>query len=504
MAQHITASMLFDYVACPHKVWRDVWGPQDEKNPYPNDFVKLLWERGIHHEKEVAASLTDFVDLSGGDIKDRLHRTIEAMKSGASLIYQGELQAGNLRGIPDLLERQADGTYLPIDIKSGMAREGIDEESDEPGKPKKHYALQLALYADVLSRLGFATKHQGVILDKDGTKVVYDLDQPQGKRTPQTWWELYQQTLLEVERLVTGSAKNLPALSGTCKLCQWGASCKKWAKEADDPTTLFYVGRSVRDTLSEDLGISTGTDLLELDVPELLAKKKGDTTFLRGLGQSILERAIARSNIYHVTKTPVVYQPLHFPQVETELFFDIEDDPTQEIVYLHGIYIRTKNGHEEFKSFVAKTADAAGEKAAWAEFWEYIRSLTPGSFAVYYYSRHERTTYRNLQKQYPDVVSEEEVEAFFDPTQAIDLYTDVVLKHTDWPLSSYSIKDLATYAGFHWRDATPSGALSIKWYNDYLEQKDEKLLQRILIYNEDDCRATMVVKDKLQELSQAV
>lgn len=47
----------------------------------------------------------------------------------------------------------------------------------------------------------------------------------------------------------------------------------------------------------------------------------------------------------------------------------------------------------------------------------------------------------------------------------IDLYTDVVRKHTEWPTYNQSIKTLAQYLGFQWRDTHPSGAASIEWYN---------------------------------------
>lgn len=104
-----------------------------------------------------------------------------------------------------------------------------------------------------------------------------------------------------------------------------------------------------------------------------------------------------------------------------------------------------------------------------------------------------------MQKNYPDVISEEEFANFFDNPNVIDLY-QVVLKSTDWPVGSYSLKALAQYIGFAWRDETPSGALSIQWFNEYIEKKDEKLLERILLYNEDDCKATMVIKDKIVEL----
>jgi len=28
---HITASKLYNYIQCPHRVWRDIYGPQEEK-----------------------------------------------------------------------------------------------------------------------------------------------------------------------------------------------------------------------------------------------------------------------------------------------------------------------------------------------------------------------------------------------------------------------------------------------------------------------------------------
>ena len=104
-----------------------------------------------------------------------------------------------------------------------------------------------------------------------------------------------------------------------------------------------------------------------------------------------------------------------------------------------------------------------------------------------------------MQKIHSDVVSEDEVERFFANSQVIDLY-QIVLKYTDWPLGSYSLKALAMYLGFSWRDETPSGALSIEWFNKYIATKDETILKRILLYNEDDCKATMVLKDALNNL----
>jgi predicted RecB family nuclease len=62
-------------------------------------------------------------------------------------------------------------------------------------------------------------------------------------------------------------------------------------------------------------------------------------------------------------------------------------------------------------------------------------------------------------------------------------------------------KALATYLGFSWRDTDPSGAASIEWFNRWIETDDTSIKQRILDYNEDDCRATRVLLDGIRALS---
>jgi predicted RecB family nuclease len=84
---------------------------------------------------------------------------------------------------------------------------------------------------------------------------------------------------------------------------------------------------------------------------------------------------------------------------------------------------------------------------------------------------------------------------------AVDLYFDVVQKCTEWPTRDHSIKTLAYYLGFKWRDTSPSGADSIEWYHRWIESGDPRIRQRILDYNEDDCVATRVLLDGIRKLN---
>ena len=85
---------------------------------------------------------------------------------------------------------------------------------------------------------------------------------------------------------------------------------------------------------------------------------------------------------------------------------------------------------------------------------------------------------------------------------AIEFVTkpDVVLKATEWPTRDHSIKTLASYLGFQWRDESPSGAESIEWFDRWIKTGDPTVKQRILDYNEDDCRATRVLLDGIRAL----
>ena len=75
-------------------------------------------------------------------------------------------------------------------------------------------------------------------------------------------------------------------------------------------------------------------------------------------------------------------------------------------------------------------------------------------------------------------------------------------KATEWPTRDFSLKTLAKYLGFNWRDTHPSGAASIEWFDRWVETHDPAVRQHILDYNEDDCRATRVVLDGIRGMIQ--
>jgi uncharacterized protein len=492
----ITASMLYDFVACPHRVSMDLFADpatRDEVSP----FVQLLWDRGYTHEQAMIAALeTPFVDLSGvsGDEKERL--TIEAMDRGEPLIYSGRISANGLLGIPDLLRKQ-DGGYVAGDIKSGSGEEGGSD--DEDGKPKVHYGVQVALYTDILEQLGRSAGRRAFVWNIHGAEVPYDLDALHGVRNPRSLWQDYQECLTEVRAIVSGADKTVAAYSSACKNCVWYSACIEALEKASDLTLIPFLGRALRDTMSSHL--ATIHDLAEIN-PEGFITDKGKKTVFPGLGPDRLRKMQARAKLI-VTKDgkPYLSAPVSLPVTERELFFDIEVDPMRDVCYLHGFVERTggDNGSEKFVAFFADNPTPEDEKKAFAGAWAHMQANNPCT--IYYYSKYERTIYRKLRAKYPDVCSEADLEALFDPTHAVDLYFDVVLKATEWPTRDFSIKTLAKHLGFSWRDTHPSGAASIEWFHRWVESGDVSIKQRILDYNEDDCRATRVLLDGIRVMT---
>jgi len=486
----ITASLLYALVECPHRVWLDDVVDPAKRDP-TSPFVELLWERGSRFERETIERLElPFLDLSGLSPAEKERETLAAMQRGEPLIYSGRISSGDLLGQPDLLKRAGAG-YVAGDIKSGAGEEGADEDDK---KPKKHYAVQLALYTDILAQLGFSAGRRAFVWDIRGDQIDYDFQIPQGVRNPQTLWQFYETTVRDARRILAGHEKTLPAAASKCALCHWYTTCREQVKKTDDLSQIPELGRAKRDAM-----------LIEIGTVEALAGMnpvafiKGSKTPFKGVGPSSLKKFHERAKLLKAPNArPYLTQPVRLPVSDRELHFDIEADPMRDHIYLHGFVVRERGvAQNKFEAFVAEQPTADAERQAFAEAMAFFRA-SPDAI-VYVYSHYERTTYRKLQQRYPDVATPDEIDALFAEDRTVDLYK-IVKSSTEWPTWNHSIKTLAKYLGFSWRDTNPSGAASIEWYDRFVQGGDRTVLQRILDYNEDDCRAMIVLLDTIRTM----
>ena len=360
MPTPVTASMLYDLVICPHRITMDLYGDpakMDEENP----FVKMLWEKGLLYEREVIAGLDlPFLDLSAcsGEEKERL--TLEAMQRGDPFIYGGRIQEPELLGDPDLLRKEPGG-YVAGDIKSGA---GEESPEDDP-RPKLHYAVQLALYTDILERKGLSAGRRAFVWDIHGKEVPYDFAALYGKRNPRTLWQDYQECISQARAIIADRNHTRAAYSGACKLCHWYSACIERLRATDDLTLIPELGSSKRDVMINRL----------LTVGEFAASNPdafldGKKTVFPGIGPDTLAKFHMRAKLLSTKDArPVLRAPVQFPSHDRELFFDIEFDPMRDICYLHGFVERhgRNNAAESFVAFFADECTPESEKTAFAD-----------------------------------------------------------------------------------------------------------------------------------------
>ena len=432
------------------------------------------------------------LDLSSlsGEAKEAATR--EAIARREPLIYSGRLSAHELLGEPDLLRLESGG-YVAIDIKSGAGREGA--EGEEEGRLRKPYGVQLALYTDILEQMGLSAGRYGYIWDVHGIETRYDLAASLGPRSG-CLWELYLKSRAAVRATLSAPEASTPANSSVCKQCVWHSACFSQLERDQDLTLLPELGRAARDALHEEF--PTLRHLARADVEQYI---DGDRTPFTRVGAKSLRRFQRRAALLlQPGAQPYLTRQVAWPRANVELFFDIETDPLRELCYLHGFVIRMAGdcAGERFEGIFASDATQAAERDAFAAAMQVFRRH--GEALVVHYSKYERTEYRRLATKYPDVATPAQIEELFSAPRALDLYLDVVKSGSEWPTHDFSIKSLARHCGFAWRDEDPSGASSIEWFDRWVRTRDPRFRQRLLAYNEDDCRAMRVVMDRLKTL----
>jgi len=263
-----------------------------------------------------------------------------------------------------------------------------------------------------------------------------------------------------------------------------------------DVTDRSSAANTVRDlTNLTDVGVRKERRREEAEVnqfitiPEVAEKSLATVNLVLG---KTTENKPATSSIPApiLRKKPIPYsQSVFLPIAPIELYFDIEAEPELNLDYLHGVLVVDRyNNTEKFHGFLAESA--AEEGAIWQQFLELMWAYPIAP--IFHFCDYEVKTFKRLAKLYntPAYLWKPVLKRF------VDIHKQVTQKAI-MPVESYALKPIARWLGFDWRDAKANGAQCVCWYDDWLKTGDRSLLEAIVRYNEDDCRATYVVKDWL-------
>lgn len=470
----VTAQDFYDYSKCPHRVFLNRFGDPEERLPH-SDFLNLLFENALTHEHEVVEDLV--CEMPGGTaLEDRALSTLQLMRSGAERIYQGVLIQPSESGIPDLLEKVSgksnfgDYFYKPVDVKSGSGY-----ENEAKGTLRTDYGMQLYHYALLLQAVQGTFPPEAEILNRGRTRVPYPLGQ---------FREAYHEALADIRLLAGGAKSDEPALSSECGACQWWGHCEKKLVAAQDVTLLADVGRSKKVAL-KSVGVNSIPDIPTFDFSQVK---------LKGFGPKTIE-SIKLAAISVLSNKLQILAKAALPDSPRKVYIDFEDDPTQELIYLCGMWVEPALSGLSYHGLLC--VDEAGEEKIWADFQRLCAVLASEDFTVFHYSAYEKTKISFLEKKY--FVSEKDAVELFK-RRMVDLYP-IMKRSAVLPARGYGLKRIAPFVGVKYSADDAGGAQSIVWFQEYQRDPSRKdILETLLTYNREDCIAMKSVEEWLRRL----
>ncbi|OGN09775.1 MAG: hypothetical protein A3C61_01830 [Candidatus Yanofskybacteria bacterium RIFCSPHIGHO2_02_FULL_39_10] len=458
----LTAEHFYKFFQCPHWIWYDIYGDAQKRRMIP-PIMDMIYKGKTVVASEKLREHKKFEEIKPSlfhDIEEAFLATLEMMKQGKN-IYHGVLMHEDWAGIPDLLEARpgksdfGDWHYVVYDVQSSL------DLRDE-------YKFQLIFYSLILERLQGVRPKEAYVIDPQGNERSFLIAD---------FIDYFHLTLGQIEKILDGE-KPAPFLKSGCKRTPWYSLCLSETQGCNDVSLVFKMSQADQRRLY-GIGIKTVEDLVNSNVDDLQSRLE-DWPFDK------IVRFVNQAKVLS-SRQPLVVSKSSFPEVENEIYFDIESDPTRGIDYLLGYLIKTKDG-VKYEYFLAK--DKSDEGEIWKKFLDFLAKLD--NFVIYHYASYEHQVFDRLALHYgaPSVL----INKFKENT--IDLYARVV-DSVILPLYFYSLKDVAGYMGYKWDDPEAGGAESVVWYNNWLDRGDNEIMKKILKYNEDDVRATLLIKDWL-------
>lgn len=473
----LTAQLLLNYQRCARRAFLDVYGDRTQREPASDFLLKLLQDSQNHQQAVLATQTWTRPQADNGDWQGAAEATLSLMQQGAEQIYQGVLVSESPAGLhlvsnPTLLTKQpglslfGDWLYVPTDIKLSK-------------RPKLEYQIVVAFHIQLLAAVQGAWPEIAWLHLRE--KGLYAVDLWHVFPQMQQSLALLSQLLLQKQEPEVFIARN------RCSLCSWLTHCHGIAQSQQHLSLIPGVTPS-RYPVLQELGLTTVEALATTKPTQLEAKP--------GFGAQVATKLVQQAQAVLQNQAIPLIKPdigleAELPTALVELYFDIEAEPGMNLAYLHGVLVVDRQANTQtFHGLLAEQLE--DESVVWQQFLDLVQVYPTAP--IFHFCTYEIQTVERLAKLYrtPQALTRSILKRF------VDLHEWVVQTAT-LPIESYTLKFIARWIGFQWRDADANGAQSIYWYNQWLETGDRSFLEAILRYNEDDCRATYHVKDWLVE-----
>lgn len=479
----LTDDLLLYYKRCRRRAFLDIYGNPTQQDP-EQDFLLKLRQDSLDHQRAVLALAPhESPDYPRDDWDAGAKATLALMQQGVERISQGILLMHVAEGVtllsrPDLLVKQpgqsvfGDWMYAPINIKLGR-------------RPKQEYQIVTAYSAQLLAAVQGVLPSTGSLILRGRSSYSVQMDK---------WIPLMQEVLAEcIQTLVFRQEPEIFISRQKCGLCRWHSSCHAIAQRERHLSLLPGVTPGRYRELQE-LEVTTVESLAESEISTLEPALGSDVAFaLVQQAQSTLQnRPMLRPQRIEFPSTFKPFIPNNqLPTAAVELYFDIEAQPELPLDYLLGILVvDRRNQTETFHALLAENPQ--DEASIWQQFLDLVESYPDAP--IFHFADYEVETVKRLARLYR--TSYQSLKPLL--SRFVDMHQRVMTTVT-LPVESYSLKHLARWLGFEWRDPDVTGSKCVCLYDQWLETSDRSLLTLIERYNEDDCRATYVLKNWLAD-----
>ena len=523
----LSASDLNDFLACEHLTALElgVLRGERERPAQKSATAEILARLGNEHERRYLEKLRadgiQVVDIDrsfepGGDRLSRLHAqaqaTVDAMRRGASAIYQATFLEGDWVGHADVLRRVEEPSEL-----GAWSYEVEDTKLARSTKP--YFLVQLCFYSACVERIqGRAPQAMHVVLG-DGTLRSFRVDE----------FAAYQRAArgrLE-ERVAlppNGSTATYPYRNEHCGLCVWDAQCSARRRRDDSLSEVSGLSR-LQERRLRSAGITTLAALARCE-PEARPAEMERATFEKLARQARLQFE-QRTAFAAGDADPYRYQLLPIDPADEEngprgfgllpqpsqgdVFFDMEGDPFYDVAdgleYLFGAYT-CDQGFVPFWGCDRGTApwrDRRYEKGAFEALIDFVmarRKADPGMH-VYHYAGYERTALKALAQRH--ATREDEVDTLLREERFVDLLR-VVRQSIVVGQPGYGLKKIEAFFGGRAAGAIVAGDESVVEFERWRVRRDDPaaedeprdaILDAIEAYNRQDCISTWKLRDWL-------
>ena len=491
----LSPSDLNDHVECPHLTTLafEVASGTRPRPHLPEDHADLLRHKGEEHEGAYLAELrkqgrqvVSVLTANPWDFATSARATEEAMRAGAEIIYQATFVQGDWRGRADFLERIDQPTAL-----GPWGYEALDSKLARAEKPT--YVLQLCFYTEAIASIQHATPEKmHVLLGIGERRALHHAD----------FAAYYRRVRAGFLAALNRGAKTEPYPVEHCALCEFRQACdEQWTRE--DHLSLVAGIRREQVNRLKSASIHTLEQLAWAPAkPDQLAPRTFET--LHNQAGLQLRRRISGILDWQplVAESGCGFERLPRPS-PGDVIFDIEGDPFWEpargLHFLFGLLTHEADAPEAAWRYQTIWAhDRTGEHQALERLVDFFheRLKQHPDMHVYHYGAYEPTALKQLMGVY--ATREDAMDALLRREIFCDLHS-VVRQGLRAGVPSYSLKEVEALPAFRRQANLKNGTRAVLAYEEWMHTKLAARLEEIEAYNEEDCRATLALRDWLIE-----